>query len=118
MPHYMHQWTYKDRQLRAMATRPQEREEVVRIATEAFGGRLHQFFFALGEFDGISISEFPDEETAMACIMSIVSQGALANIRTTALLTPREAKSAMRRAHEVINGYHLEWEREAALSSH
>ena len=38
---------------------PQDRPAELRKAVEAFGGRMHQFLFAFGEFDGVSIVEFP-----------------------------------------------------------
>jgi uncharacterized protein with GYD domain len=98
MPYYLHQWTYKDEQIRAMITKPQNRADVVRVATEAYGGKLHHFFFSFGEYDGVSISEFPDNVTAMACLMSIFGEGRLASIKTTALLTAEESQEAMRRA--------------------
>ena len=33
---------------------------------EAFHGHMHQFFFAFGEYDGISIVEFPNNESTLA----------------------------------------------------
>ena len=41
-----------------MVETPQDRPTELRKAVEAFHGRVHQFFFAFGEFDGISIVEF------------------------------------------------------------
>ena len=90
MPHYLHQWAYKDREVRAMVTQPQDREEVVRVAVEAFGGKLHGFYFCFGDYDGACIAEFPNNETAMACLMSIFGEGGLLTLRTTPLMTPRE----------------------------
>jgi uncharacterized protein with GYD domain len=104
MPYYMHQWAYKDSQFRKFVTEPQNRAEIVRVAVEAFGGKLHQFFFTFGEYDGISISEFKDNETALACLMAIVGQGALAVMRSTVLLTPEEAERAMGSAREKLRG--------------
>src|SRR5262245_26986901 len=102
MPYYMHQWVYKDAEIRAMVKAPRDRAEVVRIATTAFGGVLHAFFFTFGDYDGICITEFPDKETAMACVMSVLGQGGLVRVRTTALLTPEEGQEAMERAHAVL----------------
>jgi hypothetical protein len=51
------------------------------------------------------ISEFPDNRTAMACVMSIVGQGGLATLRTTALLTQEEAGGAMNDAKGVFSPY-------------
>lgn len=102
MPYYLHQFSYKDREIRDMVTKPHDRAEVVRVAIEAFRGKLHQFYFTLGEYDGLSISEFPDNETALACVMSIAGQGGLAILRTTALVTTQETERAMKKAHKLL----------------
>jgi uncharacterized protein with GYD domain len=47
MPHYLFQWKYKDPAIQAMIETPQDRSAELRKAVEAFGGRMHQFFFAL-----------------------------------------------------------------------
>lgn len=52
---------YKHPAIKAMVDTPQDRPAELRKAIEAFGGRLHQFFFAFGEYDGVSIVEFPQQ---------------------------------------------------------
>ena len=59
-----------------MVDTPQDRPAELRKAVEAFGGRLHQFFFAFGEYDGISIVEFPNNETCAACAVTLTGAGA------------------------------------------
>ena len=59
MPFYLFQWQYKDPAMKAMMETPQDRPAELRKAVEAFGGRLHQFFFAFGEYDGVSIVSSP-----------------------------------------------------------
>jgi hypothetical protein len=49
-----------------------------------------------------SISEFPDNETAMACLMLVLGQGAVQRIKTTPLISQDAARAAMERAHEVL----------------
>ncbi len=105
MPHYLHQWAYKDREVRAMVTAPQDREEVVRVAIEAFGGKLQGFYFCFGDYDGTCITEFPDNETAMACLMSIFGQGGLHTVRTTPLMTQDECRAAMDTARRIVTPY-------------
>jgi uncharacterized protein with GYD domain len=102
MPFYLHQWCYKDPQIRSMLLEPDDRAEVVRTATEAFGGTLHYFFYSFGEFDGIAISEYPDNESALASLMSIFAQGRINNVHTTLLFTAEEGLRSMRQAREVI----------------
>lgn len=102
MPHYMHQWVYSNQAIMAMVGKPHNREDIVRVAINAFGGKLHQFYFTMGEYDGISISEFPDDVTAMACMMAIVAQGGVRELRSTLLLTAEDSQRAMVEANKVI----------------
>jgi uncharacterized protein with GYD domain len=105
MASYLFQWTYKDPQIKAMVEATQDRPAELRKAVEGFGGRVLQFFFAFGEADGIALVEFPDNETCLACCLTLNAAGANASFRTTVLLTPQEAANAMRRAHMVATGY-------------
>jgi uncharacterized protein with GYD domain len=84
---------------------PQDRPEELRKAVEAFGGRLHQFFFAFGEYDGVSIVSFPDNESCAACAVTLTGAGANTTLRTTVLLTANEGQAAMRRASSIRHGY-------------
>ncbi|MBB5471125.1 uncharacterized protein with GYD domain [Paraburkholderia sp. CI2] len=102
MSFYLHQWSYKDAQIKSMLLEPDDRAEVVRTATEAFGGTLHHFFYSFGEFDGVAISEYPDNETALASLMSIFAQGRINNVRSTLLFTAEEGLNSLRKAREVI----------------
>jgi len=97
MPYYLHQWRYKDGQVREMllGTEKLDRVEIVRTATEAFGGTLHQFFYSFGDYDGMAVSEFPDEESALACVTAIYAQGRIHQVRTTPLFTSEQALRAM-----------------------
>ena len=94
MPFYLFQWQYKDPAIKAMVETPQDRPEELRKAVEAFGGRLHQFFFAFGEYDGVSVVEFPDNESCAACAVTLTGAGATTALRTTVLLTTGEGQSA------------------------
>jgi uncharacterized protein with GYD domain len=101
MPHYMQQWSYKDEQVKKMILERQDREEVIRIITKAHGGTLENFYFCFGEWDGVAITEYPNNETAMASFMNIYAQGRLRNHKTTVLFTPDENRALIVRAHEL-----------------
>lgn len=105
MAYYLFQWVYKDPQLRALVEQPQDREAELRKAVEAFGGALHQFFFAFGDYDGIAITEFPDNESCVACVLTIAGAGGNTQLKTTVLIPQAEAKRAMVRAGSVMTGY-------------
>ena len=105
MPFYLYQWAYKDPAIQAMLETPQDRPAELRKAVEAFGGKLHQFFFAFGEHDGIAIVEFPDNESCAACSLMLAGAGANTALRTTVLLAPAEAQQAMHLARTARHGY-------------
>jgi len=105
MSYYLFQWKYKDPAIKAMVETPQDRPAELRKAVEAFGGRMHQFFFAFGEYDGIGIVEFPNNESCAACVVMLTGAGANAILRTTVLLTPSVGQAAMKRASLEDSGY-------------
>jgi uncharacterized protein with GYD domain len=105
MPFFLYQATYKDQQVKALIDNPQNRETSLRQLIESFGGKLHQFFYAFGEYDAVAISEFPDNESATAAVFSLVSTGVLAKGQTTVLMTPAEAEGAMKKANATRSGY-------------
>jgi uncharacterized protein with GYD domain len=51
-------------------------------AVEKAGGHVHQLLWTIGEYDIVSIVEFPDDETATASLLQV---GALGNIRTNTM---------------------------------
>jgi uncharacterized protein with GYD domain len=105
MPYYLFQWRYKDPSFKAMMETQQDRQAELRKAVEAFGGRVHQFFFAFGEFDGVSIVEFPNNESCAACAVTLSGAGANTTLQTTVLLTASEGQAAMFRANSASHGY-------------
>ncbi len=104
MPYYLFQWKYKDPAIQAMIETPQDRSAELRKAVEAFHGRMHQFFFAFGEYDGLSIVEFPNNESCASCAAMLTGAGANTSLQTTALLTANEGQAAMLRASSVQSG--------------
>jgi uncharacterized protein with GYD domain len=90
MPYYLFQWKYKDSSVQAMIEEPQDRSAELRKAVEAFHGRMHQFFFSFGEYDGLSIVEFSNNAACASCAAFLIGAGANTSLHTTALLTMKE----------------------------
>ena len=78
------------------------RAEVIRTAAEAFGGSLHAFYYCFGEYDGMAISEFEDEASALGCLMFIHGQGRIRSVRTSVLFRPQDGVSAVHKARVVL----------------
>ena len=101
---YMHQWRYKDQHIRDMLDKSEEsdRARVVRTAIEASGGRLIAFYFTLGDYDGLAISEFADESNALACAMMLVGQGRIQSLHTSTLFTPEITTKAIDHVRDIL----------------
>ena len=98
MPIYMTQFAYTSDAWAALAKNPQNREEVFRSLVEKLGGRLLSFYYAFGEYDGVFITEMPDETTIAAALLTSFSAGHVKAIKTTQLLTTEQTLKAMREA--------------------
>jgi uncharacterized protein with GYD domain len=51
------------------------RQDAGRKACEAFGGKILSLYLTMGEYDGLVISEFPNDEAYTKFTLSLVSLG-------------------------------------------
>jgi uncharacterized protein with GYD domain len=105
MPHYLIRWQFKDATAKSLVDKPQNRTAPARKLIEGFDGQLLCYYFALGEYDGLAICEFPDTVSVAACSMKAAATGAFARFETMALLTATEAKEAMKKAKKAKVDY-------------
>ncbi|WP_431856332.1 GYD domain-containing protein [Azospirillum sp.] len=105
MPHYMLQWRFSADNFRSLVQNPDSRAETVSKAIESFEGRLHQYFFAFGDYDGVIICEFPDQERCVAFLAMVAAKGGFTSFQTTPLLTPEEGLHAFERAGRTQTPY-------------
>jgi uncharacterized protein with GYD domain len=99
MGHYLLRWQFENSAARTMVEKPQDRTGPATALIEGFGGKLLCYYFALGDYDGLGICEFPDAISVAACSMKAASTGAFARFESTALLTAAEAEAAMKKAN-------------------
>ena len=104
MAHYLLRWQFSTDSAKRLLDKPQDRTNAAKALVEGFGGKLHSYYFALGEYDGIAICELADNTAATAVSLVASSTGAFSRFETTALLTGEEAKAAMdnAKAHQKI----------------
>ncbi len=98
---YMTQFAYTAEAWAALAKNPQDRSEPVRELAQKLGGKLVGVYYCFGEYDGVVLSEVPDDTTAMALAVAAVTPGHVKAIKTTKLFTVEEAMEAMRKAGSV-----------------
>jgi len=107
MPFYLFQAAYKDTTVKALIDAPSDRAQASQALCESFGGKMHNWFMAFGEWDVVSIGEFPDNEAAAAALMRIQSMGGLSRGQTTVLFTAEEAERAMRKAKTTQTSFRM-----------
>jgi uncharacterized protein with GYD domain len=101
MPRYMTQFAYTTQAWTALAKNPVDRSEAIGKLAKELGGSLVALHYTMGEYDGVVLSDLPDDTAAMAIAIAAVSPGHVKAIKTTRLYTPSEAVEAMRRAGRI-----------------
>ncbi len=101
MPLYLTRFSYTAETWARLAQKPEDRRDAARAYIEKIGGKLHGFWYALGDYDAYSVVEAPDNVSVAAVAMAISGGGALSKYETTVLLSVEEAMDAMQRAREI-----------------
>ena len=105
MAYYLFQGSYTPAAIKAMVDKPQDREAAARQLIEEVGGKLHHLFFCFGKDDVVALIEAPDDVAMSAIAMVVGASGAFSSGRTTKLITPSEAQSAMAAAQSAASSY-------------
>ena len=98
---YLTRFSYTPETWARLTKSPEDRRDAARNYIESVGGKLHGFWYALGEYDGYTLWEAPDNVAMAAVAIAISSGGALSKFETTALLTVDETLAALGRAQAV-----------------
>jgi len=80
---------------------PEDRSAAARESIEAAGGKLHGFWYALGEFDGITLWEAPSRVALASALVAIAGSSVTSKLETTVLLSVEEAMDAMKQSARV-----------------
>ena len=81
MPTYIGLYKLTDQGIKNIKDAPQRMEEAIKAA-EAAGGKLLGVYTVMGEYDYVSIGEFPNDETVLTLTLAMGAEG---NVRTTTL---------------------------------
>ncbi|MGY1805248.1 GYD domain-containing protein [Blastococcus sp. SYSU D00922] len=101
MPMYLTRFSYTPETWAMMIAHPEDRRKAATAYIESVGGRLHGFWYAFGERDGVTLWEAPDNVAMAAVALAIGGGGALSPMETTVLLTVEETLEALTRAQTV-----------------
>jgi uncharacterized protein with GYD domain len=101
MPMFVTQFSYTPETWARLREHPEDRSEAARESIEAAGGKLHGFWYALGEFDGITLWEAPSRVALASALVAIAASGVTSRLETTVLLSVEEAMDAMKQSDRV-----------------
>ena len=101
MPFYLTRFSYTPETWARLAEHPEDRREAGRSYIESVGGKLHGFWYALGEYDAYAVWEAPDNGAMAAVAIAISAGGALSKFETTALLTVEDTLQALGRVGSI-----------------
>ena len=95
MPHFMIRWQFTSTSAKALVGKPHDRTGAAKALVEGFGGKLHSYYLALGEYDGVAICEFKDNTAAVACSMSATATGGFSRFERDWCKTGGQAATAV-----------------------
>jgi uncharacterized protein with GYD domain len=101
MPMFLTRFSYTPETWARLREHPEDRSEAAGESMEAAGGKLHGFWYALGEFDGITLWEAPSRVALASALVAIAAAGVTSKVETTVLLTVDEAMEAMNQSAHV-----------------
>ena len=81
MPTYIGLYKLTDQGIKDIKNAPGRVEEAVK-GVQAMGGKVSGVYTVMGEYDYVTIGEFPSDEVATAFSLALSSRG---NVRTTTL---------------------------------
>jgi uncharacterized protein with GYD domain len=78
---YLVLWNFTEQGIRNYKDSPKRVEEFKQLV-EKNGGKVVQFFYTMGKYDGATVVEAPNDEVFLKVVLGV---GSLGNVRTTTL---------------------------------
>jgi uncharacterized protein with GYD domain len=95
MPMFLPRFSYTPETWARLREHPEDRSEAARESMEAVGGKLHGFWYALGEYEGMTLWEAPSRVSLTSALVAIAAAGVMSKLETTVLLSADEAIEAL-----------------------
>lgn len=76
MPTYISLMKYTSQGIANIKDAP-DRIKAARAAIEAAGGKMLSYHVTMGQYDGVAITEFPNDEVGATILLAVGSQGNL-----------------------------------------
>jgi uncharacterized protein with GYD domain len=81
MPTYVSLVRWTEQGIKNYKDTPRRLEDFSKLV-ESLGGRLRDALYTVGEYDIVTVTEFPDDESATAALLRV---GSLGNVRTNTM---------------------------------
>ena len=98
---YLTRFSYTPETWARLSKNPEDRRAAAKKYIESVGGKLHGFWYAIGEYDGYNLWEAPDTVSMATVAIAISGGGALSKFETTVLLSVEETMEALKRVQAV-----------------
>ena len=94
MAHFIILWKFTEQGIRTVKDSP-KRSETFKNSIEKAGGKLVGTYFTLGQYDGVSIVEAPDDATIMSSLLSFRRQYGSSTTMTLKAFTAEETATIL-----------------------
>ncbi len=101
MAMYLTRFSYTPETWARMIQKPEDRRDAAKAYIQSVGGKLHGFWYAFGEHDGLTLWEAPDNVSMAAVALALGAGGAIRSMETTVLVTVEETIAALGKAASV-----------------
>ena len=91
----MIQFSYKSETVGNLLKNPEDRSLAVGKLIEQLGGKMLQFYFSFGDYDGMIIADMPDNPSIAATSIVAFAGGGTSKLKTTILMSVKEGMAAM-----------------------
>ena len=105
MPVFVSLGRYSENAVKGMLAKPEDRTATVTKLIEQAGGKLLAWYMLFGEYDYLSIGEFPSGTGAAAATLAAAGAGAVTDTRTMLAMTGAEAKAAFEAGQALGTAY-------------
>lgn len=78
MPTYVTLWNYTPKGIENIDDSPDRLDDAVELI-ESLGGELKAFYLTMGEYDIVTVAEFPDDDAAATALLRIGQAGAVSS---------------------------------------
>jgi uncharacterized protein with GYD domain len=86
MPKYATLFKLSNDAVGRMIEKPSDRVAAVSRAAESAGGKLVDYYWMFGQYDGIAIFEFPDSAKLASLMIAVAGRGAVTDLETHELI--------------------------------